>query len=145
MKKTIFFFLFSFFTFISFFGIINRPENNSTIEYEKLKFNENNQAFIIQKLKLNNKIIEQELIFSGIAYTFSNSKGVYTEKAFYRNGYKDGLYLSFHDNENGQLSTKCYYSKNKKNGEFISYDKDGKLILKALYKNGELYKKIAGN
>jgi antitoxin component YwqK of YwqJK toxin-antitoxin module len=80
--------------------------------------------------------------FSGVAYSFldNSSSGLYDEKFSFRNGLLDGPYISFYDNEHGTVKAKGFYLNGEKDGTFIFYDKDGKILEKAVFRNGEIIK-----
>ena len=56
----------------------------------------------------------------------------------YKDGLLDGPYVSYYNNDNGQLCRKGHYKNGKKDGPWVSYRKDGTVDEKdtGTYKNG---------
>lgn len=121
------------------------PEENITYDYKKLEFNkETGQALRKVVVLENGQYKATQIPFNGIAYVFTNpwEGSLYKEKIHFRNGYKDGVSLEYYSNDRSPIKNKSYYKNGKKDGIFESYDETGKLMVKVLYKNDKVYKKI---
>ena len=55
----------------------------------------------------------------------------------YKDGVLDGPYISYYNNDNGQLCRKGHYKDGKKDGPWVGYYYDGQLMEKGHYKDGK--------
>ena len=55
----------------------------------------------------------------------------------YKDGLLDGPYVSYYNNDNGQLCRKGDYKDGKKDGPWVGYYYDGQLMDKGHYKDGK--------
>ena len=55
----------------------------------------------------------------------------------YKDGLLDGPYVSYYNNDNGQLCRKGHYKNGEKDGPWVGYYYDGQLMDKGHYKNGK--------
>jgi len=134
--KKVFLAIIFFFFLVILVGYFHLPEENITYDYNKLIFDvDTNQAFSITKNNLKTS-------FSGIAYVFlpSHENGLYKEKIYFRDGFRDGYTYIYHTNEKNHLKNKIYFSNGKKNGVYEEYDTSGNLINKSFYKNDKILK-----
>ncbi len=137
IKKTIqivIIFFVLFFTLFVFAGIFHRPESSNSVNIRTL-VKEGYSYYYLTKKK-------EKVKFTGTAYSFlkNSSAGLYNEKFSFRDGLLDGPYISFHQNENGQIKAKGFYVNGKKDGTFMLYDENGKIIEKLVFRNGEVIK-----
>ena len=55
----------------------------------------------------------------------------------YKDGLLDGPYVSYYNNDNGQLCRKGHYKDGKKDGPWVGYYYNGQLMDKGHYKDGK--------
>jgi len=77
-------------------------------------------------------------LYSGkyIRYHDDGTLSKVTQKGSYKNGQKDGVWESYHNN--GQLSSKVSYLNGNLNGVWEKYRENGQLDFKCSYLNGKL-------
>ena len=63
-----------------------------------------------------------------------HENGKLQSKGTYKNGERDGLWVRYHDN--GKLSSQGTHKNGKYDGPWVSYFPSGKLLSKGTYKNG---------
>ena len=86
--------------------------------------------FFFPVVSLGEKI--DDLVLSGLHYKkFANAP-----QGAFRNGKKEGPWVSYHDN--GQLFWKGTYKEGKEEGPWVSHHYNGQLFWKGTYKDGKV-------
>ena len=87
------------------------------------------------EVKLEDLVVREGLFYKKFLDVPFTGRTTGTEQWTFRNGKKDGPYVSYH--KNGQLYEKGTYKDGKLDGPWVEYYKDGHLLFKGTFKDGK--------
>ena len=130
--KTFLFILFLFFFISCEEKETKFPSNNKTLnQIEHCSCGD----LILDELYNHFYLKERTRPFTGICNDYYNTGNLFQQKEF-TEGKIDGVFQEY--SINNILIKKWKFSKNKRHGESMTYDPNGKLIFHGIYKNGKL-------